>query len=105
MASSGDQEGMFPLSAGFAIFSTGSPMIVGIDHPLVDPRIDHWLYGEGHPCFKGDLEVVAVVGNLGRFMEFKSYAMANKLIDDRAAVFFGVVWDSIADFIKEDPRF
>lgn len=43
-----------------------------------------------------------MVGDLGRFAEMKADAMADELIDDRAALGMGVIGDDFADFTDQN---
>src|SRR5437867_1521077 len=98
-----DQYRVFPLCACFAVLSARFPVVFGIDDRFANACIDHGFDSEGHARGHGHLALVVMVADLGWFMEFETYAVANELVDDAAAFAKCVVFDHLTDFPKGDP--
>lgn len=77
-----DQKSVLPLGAGLAVEGARCPMVMGIDVAFAHAGVYHWFDGESHAGDERDLDLVVMVGDLGRFMEMNACPMADELVDD-----------------------
>lgn len=98
MAILGDEDGVFPLGGGFAVFGADGPAVFGVEDGVANACVDHGLDGEDHAGGHGNADVVVMVGDFRGFVKGEADAVANKLIHNGAFVGFGDFFDSVADF-------
>lgn len=84
----GNENGVFPLGGGLAVFGAGGPVVFGVDDRIAYAGVDHRFDGEDHARGHRDFAVVEMMEDVRSFMEGKADAVAYKLIDDRAFMLF-----------------
>lgn len=97
VAVGGDVYSVLPLRGRFAVDCAGGPLVIGVDDAFGGAGVDHWLDGKGHPFGEGGGIIVIVVGELGRFVEVKANAVADKLEDDRAPLVAGIIFNRFSN--------
>ena len=85
------------VGCGLAIFGAAGPAIFTREDNILGTHADHWLDSNDHAFFEqwasaGD----TIVGDIGAFVHFETYAMTTELTNDRVAILFTMLLDGMA---------
>lgn len=97
-----NEDGVFPLSARFAVAGPCGPFVKTIDYSFGHSGIDHRFNRKCHAWDKGNIHRIAMMRHLGSFMKFDADAVSDKLIYDGAPFICGVFFDDLSDLRDKD---